>query len=165
MDLRAFSVKQPWAGLLMAGVKRFEAQSWPPKEPGLFLVYVSSGKAPGMPELRTERLFQKSLREAQMTDERAWPQSAFIGLVEVTEIIAAEAGLPRGFTMQDKFLCGGVDDIFLWRVGRRWPFTRPIPCHGMLNLWRPPRAVHAALNAQLARAGAPAQVRISATRA
>ena len=158
MDLRAFSVKQPWAGLLVAGVKRFEVRTWAPSGPGVFLVHASSGKARGMPELRAEPLFQKSLREAGMTDEQGWPQSAFLGLVEVARVINTEEGLPRRFTKQDEFLCGSVESILLWEIGRRWPFTRPVPCNGMLNLWRPPTEVHAAINRQLSAAGAPARI-------
>jgi activating signal cointegrator 1 len=154
MGLFAFSVKQPWAGLLVAGVKRFEARTWPPKRQGLFLVHASSGKSPGMPELRAEPLFQRSLGEAGMTDERAWPESAFLGLVEIAAVIGPDDDLPEDLTEQDEFLCGNMDGMFLWRVGRRWPFSRPVPCHGKLNLWQPPAAVHAALDAELTAADA-----------
>lgn len=165
MDLRAFSVRQPWAGLLVAGVKRFEVRTWAPKELGFFLVHASSGKAQGMPELRAEPLFQKSLQEAQMANERCWPQRAILGLVEVTRIIHPEKGLPRGFTKQDGFLCGSVEGVLLWEVGRRWPFAKPVPCDGWLNLWRPPVEIHAALNRQLAAAGAAVRIDAKSVRA
>ena len=80
MTLRAFSVKQSWASLLIAGVKRYEVRTWSPKEPGLLLVHASSGKAQGIRELRTEPMFHTALERAGMKDEGSWPQSAFVGL-------------------------------------------------------------------------------------
>lgn len=153
MDIRAFSVKQPWASLLVAGVKRFEVRTWAPRDPGLFLVHASSGKADGIRELRSESLFQEALRRAGLTDEKAWPQSAFVGLVDVTRVIAPEDDLPDDISEMDEYL-GGGDDVFLWEVGRRWVFPSPVPCHGKLNLWRPPEALIPALNEQLLQAGA-----------
>jgi hypothetical protein len=158
MELRALSVKQPWAGLLMAGVKRFECRTWQPKQPGPFLLHVSSGKAAGMPELRAEPLFQRALRKAGMADEGAWPQSSFLGLVEIAGIIAPDDDLPKKMTELDEFLSGGGDGAFLWQIGRRWVFPRPIPCHGKLGLWRPPEALRKALDEQLAASGAPVRI-------
>ena len=117
-----------------------------------------------MPELRAHALFQQFLRAAGMSDERAWSQSSFLGLVEIVEVITPDDDLPDDLTEHDEFLCGSVDDVFLWRVERRWPFARPVPCHGMLNLWRPPKAVHAVLDEQLAAAGRTASDRQRVTR-
>src|SRR5688572_22627658 len=80
--LRALSVRQPWAGLLVAGVKRFEARTWKPRELGFLLVHASAGKAGDLRDLRADPLYQRSLRQAGMSDEQSWPRSVFIGLVE-----------------------------------------------------------------------------------
>ena len=84
MNLRVLSVRQPWASLLLSGVKRYECRRWRPKQPGILLMHASSSKAAGMPEMRRERLFQEALRDAHLEDEEAWPFSAIIGAVEIT---------------------------------------------------------------------------------
>lgn len=73
-----------------------------------------------MPEPRADPLFHEAVREAGVADERAWPQSAFLGLVEIAEVVGPDDDLPADVTERDEFLCGSVDDVFLWRVGRRW---------------------------------------------
>jgi hypothetical protein len=155
MDLRAFSVTQPWASLLIAGVKRFEVRSWQPRRLGPILVHASSGKASGMPSLRADPLFQQALRDAEMTDESLWPKSAFVGLVEIAEVIPRDAKRPTDLTEMDEILCGTVHGYFLWRVGKRWPFIEPVPCHGKLNSWPPPASVHKRLNVALTAVNAP----------
>jgi PAS domain S-box-containing protein len=153
LSIRAFSVKQPWASLLAAGVKRFEVGTWAPRKPGLFIVHASSGKADGIRERRAEPLFRKALCRARLADEKAWPRSAFVGLVDITRMIAPEDDRPEDVTGMDEYL-GGGDGVFLWEVGRRWVFPAPVPCHGKLNLWRPPEALVPGLCEQLRQAGA-----------
>jgi hypothetical protein len=40
-DWRALSVKQPWAALIVAGVKTVEVRTWPTRRRGPFLVHAS----------------------------------------------------------------------------------------------------------------------------
>ena len=118
-DLRAFSVRQPWAGLLMAGVKRFEVRTWRPKDNQAFvLVHASAGKAVGLPDLRKEAHYQSAVRQAGMEDETSWAQSALLGLVEITKVWEPDDIQP-GLTDLDEFLCGTIYDVYLWEVGRR----------------------------------------------
>jgi predicted transcriptional regulator len=148
MDLRVLSVRQPWASLVLAGVKRYECRRWRPRKPGVLLMHASSGKAAGMPELRQERPFQAALRDAGLENEDSWPFSAIIGAVEITRFWEPNER-PRGFTKSDEYLTGSRD-TYLWEVGRRWAFAKPVRCHGKLNLWRPEPRTQAALRAQLA---------------
>ena len=158
MYLVAFSVKQPWASLILAGVKQYEVRSWAPVETGLVLLHASSSKAPGMPALRTNSLYQQAIALAGMEDERAWPQSALLGLVEIACIIAPEEARPSGLSDVDAYLGGDAADAFLWEIGERWVFPTPVPCKGRLQLWTPPEELHAALDAQLAAVGAPVRM-------
>lgn len=71
-----------------------------------------------------------------MADRRAWVRSSILGVVEFRRIIVPPP-LPTRFTKKDAVLCGGTEDIALWEVGDLFPFARPVPCHGKLNLWEP----------------------------
>ena len=158
MDLRTFSVKQPWAGLLMAGVKRFEVRTWRPKEDQIYaMVHASSGRAVGLPEFRRDELYQKAVRAAGMVDEKSWTQSALLGLVEIKKVWE-RGNVPPGISDLDEYLCGTVHDIFLWEVGGRWPFTTPIKCHGRLNLWRVGQELYDQVNSQLSGVDAPVRI-------
>lgn len=61
MQIRVLSVRQPWASLLLSGVKMYECRSWGPRRPGVLLTHASSGKAAGLPELRTERVYKQAI--------------------------------------------------------------------------------------------------------
>lgn len=148
VTLRAFSVRQPWAGLLAAGVKRYEVRTWRPRELGLYCVHASSGKAAGIRELREEPLFQRALHLAGMEDEAGWVQGALLAVVEVARIWEPGAA-PRRLTKLDEFLCRTTADVYLWEVRERWVFARPIPCQGALNLWTTPARVRRALTRQV----------------
>src|SRR5438552_3865539 len=102
-----FSVKQPWAGLLISGVKRFEVRSWYPKEPGWLLVHASSGKAPGLRELSEVPEFTKALKVAEMTDPKLWPTSAVIGAVRIAKVWLPDAPRPK-LSKRDQVLCGNI---------------------------------------------------------
>lgn len=149
MTLRAFSVRQPWAGLLAAGIKRYEVRSWRPRLPGMYLVHASSGKASGIRELRDEPLFQRALHLAGMEDESGWVQSALLAVVEVARIWEP-GSVPKRLSRLDTFLCGTTVDVYLWEVRRRWVFSRPVSCRGALNVWTPPPQVKRTLSAQIA---------------
>jgi hypothetical protein len=148
MRIPTLSVRQPWASLLVTGVKRFEVRTWGPKDTGLILIHASSGKAPGIRELRQEPLFREALLKAGSTDEKAWMQSAFVGLVDIVRVITPEDDVPDDLTELDEFL-GGDSPDYLWEVGNHWTFPTPVPSDGKLNLWTPPTDLIPALNEQL----------------
>lgn len=154
MILKAFSVRQPWAGLLVAGTKRFEVRSWKPRALGLHLVHASLGKAHHIRELRKEPQYPKALKLAGMEDESQWPSGAILGVVEITKVWAPDSP-PRKLTLMDQFLCGEIKGMYLWQVGNRWVFKDPIPCHGALNLWTPPSATKRELSAEFKRLKVP----------
>ena len=153
MDLRVLSVRQPWASLLLSGVKKYECRGWGPRHTGVMLMHASSGKAEGMPELRAEPLYQQGIAEAGLEDESAWPASAIIGAVNVVRVW--EPGQPPKLSAMDIFMVGNPDDSYLWEVGARWPFAKPIRCHGKLNLWRPGAELYDAIGAQLRQLAVP----------
>lgn len=153
MDLRILSVKQPWAGLLLSGVKKYECRGWGPRRPGVMLLHASSGKALGLPELREERLYQQAVAEAGMEDESEWTTSAIIGAVDVVRVWPPDRLPP--LSAMDEFLVGDLEDSYLWETGTRWPFAKPITCHGKLNLWRPGPELQEPIRRQLAQLAVP----------
>ncbi|MGD9764885.1 MAG: ASCH domain-containing protein [Candidatus Binatia bacterium] len=153
MEIKVLSVRQPWASLLLSGVKKYECRSWGPKRPGVLLMHASSGKAGGLPQLRTERLYQQAIAKAGLEEESAWPSSAIIGAVDVIRIWTPDRQ-PR-LTVMDEYLVGDPQDAFLWEVGRRWLFPTSVRCHGKLMLWTPPPERRAALTRHLNRLGVP----------
>ncbi len=129
-------MQQPWAGLLVAGEKRFEVRRWRPvDEHGLVLVHASSKRAP-ISDLEDDPLFRKALQAASMADKTTWPLSMILGVAEFVRVHRRGESGPF-LSQKDNLLCGETKDHALWRVGRTWAFRNPIPCNGKLNLWQP----------------------------
>lgn len=154
MDLKALSVRQPWAGLLARGVKRFEVRSWRPSQLGLYILHASSGKTREIRDLRQESLYRRALTRADMKDEANWDQGALIAVVKIVRVWGL-GSWPKGLTPLDKYLSKHGPNDFLWEVGRRWVFNRPIPSEGAPRLWTPPPETRRALAAQLSRLKVP----------
>lgn len=134
--MRVLSVKQPWAGLLMAGEKKFEVRRWRPVDQnGLVLIHASSNRAP-ISDLEDDPLFRKAIRTAGMADKATWPLSMMLGAADFVRVHRRNEAVPF-LSQKDKLLCGETKDRALWRVGRTWAFRNPIPCDGKLNLWQP----------------------------
>jgi hypothetical protein len=130
-----FSVKQPWAGLLVTGVKRYEARTWYPTRPAWLLVHASSGKATGLRELGLDPLYEKALRAAGMERPGEWTTSAVVGAVKVSRVWHSDKPRPQLGKM-DLFLCGSIEGMALWEVSYKVQFRQPISCKGKLNFWQ-----------------------------
>lgn len=145
-----FSVKQPWAGLLLAGIKKFEVRSWAPAELGPYFVHASTGRSPAHSHLCADATYLKALNEADMADPRSWPTGAILGVVNVRRIWEPGRARPR-LTKLDKLLCGDIDGMRLWEIDGAVRFDEPIPSKGKLNLWVTEGSVSTAFHRALRR--------------
>jgi hypothetical protein len=137
MTHTVLSLRQPWAGLLVTGVKKFELRTWRPMaRSGWLLIHASAGKATGLPGLRAEPMFQRALARAGMKSESDWEQSAIVGAVHFRHFRDwYKEGYPTGVSEVSRFLVGDQPPQFLWEVGRAYKFTQSLPCKGKLKLW------------------------------
>jgi hypothetical protein len=148
--VRAFSVKQPWAGLLLSGQKRYEVRRWWPTEvPGLALVHASSGSAPWLSWCEGNPDYEKALARASMAEKRTWTRSAIIGVIEI-RCVWRPGRHPR-LSQRDRVLCGRTTGQALWEIGRRWRFRLPISCDGRLHFWDVPAAKRKRVSNELRR--------------
>lgn len=145
-----FSVKQPWAGLLLARIKKFEVRSWAPAELGPYFVHASTGRSPAHAHLCGDTTYLRALRDADLADPSSWPTGAILGVVNVKRIWAPDKARPR-LTKLDKLLCGETAGMFLWEIDQALPFDEPIPCKGKLNLWSTDGALSTAFKRALRR--------------
>ncbi|MFN8583088.1 MAG: ASCH domain-containing protein [Gemmatimonadaceae bacterium] len=132
----ALSIRQPYASLLVAGIKRFEARTWcPSKVPITIAIHASSAYAAGWKK-DVDHPALARVMYAKRFDPIALPTSAIIGVVRITEATEASS-VPDDFTYLDMLTCGDpyYHGLSLWRVSQRLA-VRPIRCKGKLNLWK-----------------------------
>lgn len=137
------SLAQPFASLLIAGIKTFETRSWKPgprnmeiiKREGL-LVHASQSKKYAY--LAGQAPFWQHLSKMGKL-----PMGAIIGRVQVGRVIKTEAWLkeftwpsdPKGIWPEEYFFGDYSPNRFAWACYDQEKFPEPIPVKGKLSLW------------------------------
>jgi hypothetical protein len=131
--MKAISLLQPWASLVVMGMKTIETRSWPTKHRGNILIHASKGKAGSI--FASHPAFKKYI-----ADFNALPFGAIIGSVNLTAVVAiTQMGLPDDvmakMTMEEKAFGDYTSGRFAWLLEEPVMFKEPIPARGMLHVW------------------------------
>lgn len=131
--MKALSLLQPWATLVVIGVIRIETRSWSTKHRGPLLIHASLGKAG-----RDEALHP--LIKEFVADFDALPFGAIVGQVNVINVLPADEYAKsepgkKFLTKLEKKMGEYKKDRFAWILRDAVPFQEPIPAKGSLGLW------------------------------
>ena len=129
--MRVLSVQQPYAQLIVRGIKRLEARAWDPRYTGRIAIHAAVNIA--VKELRAEWDLNRSMAKSfgdqgwlDTDDLKALPRGAIVGTVE---LLGAQKGL-RG---KD-----GPGNLFAWNsYARRYEFADRHPKTGKVRRLRP----------------------------
>lgn len=147
--MRALSVRQPWAWAICHG-KDVENRSKGTKHRGLLAIHASKS-APYREDVQDPRIVD--LIVANGLDDAASAQGAVVAVAElVTCHLSPDFGGTCGATRP---LCSpwAERDVYHWQLADVRPLREPVPCKGMLGLWRLPDEVEKAVRAQLSEDG------------
>jgi hypothetical protein len=124
MKVRCLSVRQPYAALLVAGLKTIETRSWHTQYRGPILIHASARSA-HLPED-----FKAILKDVstKLLDARG----AIIGRVTLTDCRPLLVG------DRAKALCEFADGHFAWIVEQPVAFEELLPLKGRLGLFEIP---------------------------
>ncbi|QYN17449.1 ASCH domain-containing protein [Amycolatopsis sp. DSM 110486] len=119
--MRALSIRQPWASLILAGIKTVENRSWPTKYLGSLVIHAS------------RKIDRHALQLARMHGIHEFPTGGYLGAVDLTGCHHDED-------------CRGCTDFsehnqFHWDMQRPRSLPDLIPGHGQLQFWTPPPEV------------------------
>ena len=107
------TVRQPWASLIVSGIKTVENRTWSTTHRGRLLIHAGSNKA------RTS-----AAATAFGEHPGYYPLGVVIGSVDVVDVVR-DSGLPYA-----------VKDHWHWILANPVAFDDPIPASGSLGLWR-----------------------------
>jgi hypothetical protein len=140
--MRVLSIGQPWATLIVRGVKPFEARSWSTPFRGEIAIHASSAiKGWVRDACQTDRLIRKALRRAGIDNIDDLPRGTVIGTAVIQNIHRAKT-IESELTPDIFALCGDLyEDDFLWRLERPKELRIPVPVKGKLNLWTLPENI------------------------
>ncbi|HEX4214728.1 MAG TPA: ASCH domain-containing protein [Candidatus Dormibacteraeota bacterium] len=110
--MRALTIRQPWASLIVAGIKDVENRSWRTNHRGPLLIHAGTGRDPvdGWRVHEVARLVEI-------------PRGALIGMVDVVGCVRDS---PSRWARPAQWH---------WELARPWPLPRPVPLRGRLGLF------------------------------
>ena len=134
--MKTLSLLQPWATLVVMGVKQIETRSWSPAHRGPLLIHASKGKAGEI--FAHEQPFKKYI-----PDFSKLPFGYIIGRVTLVDVVRIGTGslfhtndeMMNRLTMEEKAFGDYTDGRFAWMLQDAVEFKQPIGARGSLNLW------------------------------
>jgi hypothetical protein len=131
--MKVLSLLQPWATLVVTGIKKIETRSWNTKYRGDLLIHASMGKAGSL--LTKEPPFTKYI-----SDFNKLPFGKIIGKVTLQEVIPVEElnlsyDLINQLTIEEKAFGDYGFGRYGWVLTDPVKLESPIASKGHLHLW------------------------------
>ena len=134
--MKTLSLLQPWATLVVMGVKRIETRSWSTAYRGPLLIHASKGRAGEI--FAHEPPFKK-----YTPDFKQLPFGYIIGKVILTDVIKIGTGalfhtsdeMMNKLTMEEKAFGDYTPGRFAWIMQELVLFKTPLAAKGSLILW------------------------------
>jgi predicted transcriptional regulator len=117
---KALSVRQPWAQLVVSGLKTVEVRSWTTNYRGRLLIHSSKS-----PDEFTARQFR--LGEL--------PKGAIVGMVTLVDVRPLTAESWRALESKHLNLGGPTPGLYAWMLTDAMAFKRPVPFRGRPGLF------------------------------
>jgi hypothetical protein len=149
--MKALSVIQPWASLIVHGAKRFETRSWQTSHRGPLLVHSSKKLPAASRELCRLEPFKGCLAKAGYAEPDQLPIGVILGAARVDDCIAMHDLADAELTGQERAFGDFRLGRWAWRLSKPTLLVIPIPYRGCLALFDvpdellPPEIVHALL--------------------
>ncbi len=119
--LRALTVRQPWAGLLAAGVKPVENRTWRTSARGELWLHAGAGADP-----IAEWMYGHLIHAENTAGAQIWARGAVIALAELT-------GVHRDTGCCEPW---GQPDQWHWEIRPVRVLAVPVPARGALGIWQ-----------------------------
>ncbi|CAD7700156.1 unnamed protein product [Ostreobium quekettii] len=135
---KCISMHQPWASLLVHGVKRIEGRSWPTDLRGRLWVHATA-KAPDPQHVREVEALYRTIYEMEGKTVRfpeSYPSGVLLGCVEVVDCLQGTdvegwEGLPDSIKLEVGspycFLCEQPQRLLVLHPVRGWPGIWKLP--------------------------------------
>jgi hypothetical protein len=134
--MKVLSLLQPWASLVVMGVKQIETRSWSTAYRGPLLIHSSKGKAGEI--FAHEPPFKKYI-----PDFKQLPFGYIIGKVILTDVVRIATGtlflandkVMNKLTMEERAFGDYTPARFAWILEEPVAFKKPVAARGSLTLW------------------------------
>jgi len=143
--MKALTVKQPWASLIVHGIKDIENRTWRTYFRGRVMIHAGVAKQLSIQQLLTVEQLVKANFEIDMEQDfnSLFPKGAIIGSVEIVDCVINHPSIWAEKT-KFEFIKRGLSEkelectspvIYNWVLANPIMFDKPIPCKGNLSFW------------------------------
>lgn len=135
--MKALSLTQPWATLVIIGAKQYETRSWATKYRGPLAIQAAKGWPVWATRIIWQQPFTRTLYNALGEDwfppvDRA--RGHIIGVVDLVDCVPTES--IRGSLSENELAFGDYSDgRYAWKLANIRRLPEPIPATGRLGLW------------------------------
>lgn len=147
----ALTVRQPWASLLVMGIKCVEGRSWSTSHRGQLWIH-SGAKRPKPAEIQDAEAFYSSTYASEglaVAFPASYPTGVVLGVVDLVDVVAADefedsgatAALPTSVMLES-------DAPWRWCCERPRRLTSPPASRGAQGVWELPRELVHAVESQ-----------------
>lgn len=123
--MKAITIWQPWAALIMSGVKTVENRKWTPNIEFGTRIAIHAGKDDDVAEWVVKEI---EALGAERVKALCWEKGRVLGTVEWCGFCTNPSGLPEG---QRKWFAGPYG----WILRNPRPLVTPVLMKGKLGLW------------------------------
>lgn len=132
--MRALTLTQPWATLVIEGQKRIETRSWATQYRGPLVIHAGVRMGPD----------ERGYAEEWGLVPESLPRGAVIGTVRLVDCVLFEPGVDRWscqarlweLTDRERWLGDFTPGRYGWLLEHPQEFAEPVPAKGALGLWR-----------------------------
>lgn len=136
--MKAISLHQPWASLVVLGVKRLETRCWQTSHSGLLAIHASRAFPPTGRQLCRQAPFRALLAEAGFPTEYDLPRGALLGTVQLRRCLRSEEISLDALGDIERAVGDFSPGRWAWVLEQPERFLSPIPCPGKLGVFLVP---------------------------
>ena len=123
--MKALTIKQPWATLIIQGDKRFEFRSWQTKYRGDFLIHAGKG------------IDKEAMKRLAKYLPEELPYGKILGKVKLVDCIKMSPEFKEVLLKEnsDIYTKSSFQENYGWQISDVEVFENPIDAKGHLSLW------------------------------
>lgn len=122
--MKALTIKEPWATLIIEGYKAYEFRSWKTKYRGKILIHAG---------MSLEKENANKFKDYNLE----YSKGAIIGEAEITDCIFVTKEINEELKKINPLVYGksGHVEKYAWKLENVKKYDKPIPVKGQLGLW------------------------------
>ena len=122
--MKALTIKQPWASLIIEGYKKYEFRSWKTNYRGKILIQAGLS-------------LEKDMKERFKDYNLEYKLGYIIGEAEIVDCILVDEEFNESLRNIDPIVYGRSNHVenYAWKLENIKKYDNPIPCKGKLGLW------------------------------